>query len=255
MDWQGVLPSPNVRTSGQRQCEELYCWQSMPPCWATTAGDSANRNLVGCCTTIPQHTPPAPPPRLHMPQGLTLMDVEATRRLRARLRTPEAQGKAERLMDIVGTISQVCCWGWASRHQVFSPGVQPGQRGHHFAGARGWGGTPSKQLAGSARAGGVVGTRCRWCVRCMVLPVPHTRVVELSPLRPLSITLPPTHPQGRGATLGARQLWARMSGTMRRLRRSLHALLQQVRSQAGVEVCGGAGLWSGSAADALCHAG
>ena len=33
---------------------------------------------------------------------------------------------------------------------------------------------------------------------------------------------------GRGATLGARQLWARMSGTMRRLRRSLHALLQQL---------------------------
>ena len=67
-----------------------------------------------------------------------MMDIEATRRLRTRLRTPEAQGKAERLMDIVGTISQ-----------------------------------------------------------------------------------------GRGATLGARQLWARMSGTMVRLRRSLHDLLQQ----------------------------
>lgn len=72
-------------------------------------------------------------------KGLTLMDVEATRRLRGRLRMPEAQGKAERLMDIVGTISH-----------------------------------------------------------------------------------------GRGATLGARQLWARMSGTMRRLRHSLHALLEQV---------------------------
>lgn len=36
---------------------------------------------------------------------------------------------------------------------------------------------------------------------------------------------------GRGATLGARQLWARMSGTMRRLRRSLHTLLQQVGSR------------------------
>ena len=71
------------------------------------------------------------------------MDIEATRRLRTRLRTPEAQGKAERLMDIVGTISQ-----------------------------------------------------------------------------------------GRGATLGARQLWARMSGTMVRLRRSLHDLLQQA-SQRG----------------------
>ncbi len=34
---------------------------------------------------------------------------------------------------------------------------------------------------------------------------------------------------GRGATLGARQLWARMSGTMRRLRRTMHALLYQVR--------------------------
>lgn len=33
---------------------------------------------------------------------------------------------------------------------------------------------------------------------------------------------------GRGATLGARQLWARMSGTMRRLRRTMHALLHQV---------------------------
>lgn len=83
-------------------------------------------------------------------KGLTLMDVEATRRLRSRLRTPEAQGKAERLMDIVGTISH-----------------------------------------------------------------------------------------GRGATLGARQLWARMSGTMRRLRRSLHSLLQQARRRGGL--AGGAG--------------
>ncbi|KAI7837292.1 hypothetical protein COHA_008906 [Chlorella ohadii] len=99
-------------------------------------------------------------------KGLTLMDIEATQRLRARLRTPEAQarvhtgGKAERLMDIVGTISH-----------------------------------------------------------------------------------------GRGATLGARQLWARMSGTMRRLRRALHALLQQaeadelnyilctINAPAMVEVC------------------
>ena len=72
------------------------------------------------------------------------MDVEATRRLRVRLRTPEAQGRAERLMDIVGTISQ-----------------------------------------------------------------------------------------GRGATMGARQLWARVSGTMRRLRRSLHTLLEQVGAGAG----------------------
>ena len=77
-------------------------------------------------------------------QGLVLMDIEATRRLRTRLRTPEAQGKAERLMDIVGTISQ-----------------------------------------------------------------------------------------GRGATLGARQLWARMSGTMVRLRRSLHDLLQQASTPWG----------------------
>jgi hypothetical protein len=68
------------------------------------------------------------------------MEIEATRRLRTRLRTPEAQGKAERLMDIVGTISH-----------------------------------------------------------------------------------------GRGATLGARQLWARMSGTMRRLRQALHTLLEQAR--------------------------
>jgi hypothetical protein len=93
-------------------------------------------------------------------KGLTLMDIEATQRLRARLRTPEAQGKAERLMDIVGTISH-----------------------------------------------------------------------------------------GRGATLGARQLWARMSGTMRRLRRSLHTVLQQaeadelnyilctINAPAMVEVC------------------
>ncbi|KAL4858667.1 Pentatricopeptide repeat-containing protein [Chlorella vulgaris] len=93
-------------------------------------------------------------------KGLTLMEIEATQRLRLRLRTPEAQGKAERLMDIVGTISQ-----------------------------------------------------------------------------------------GRGATLGARQLWARMSGTMRRLRRSLHDLLQQaeadelnyilctINAPAMVEVC------------------
>ncbi|KAL4427949.1 hypothetical protein ABPG75_002038 [Micractinium tetrahymenae] len=93
-------------------------------------------------------------------KGLTLLDIESTSRLRARLRTPEAQGKAERLMDIVSTISH-----------------------------------------------------------------------------------------GRGATLGARQLWARMSGTMRRLRRIMHALLQQaeadelnyilctINAPAMVEVC------------------
>ncbi|EFN58086.1 expressed protein [Chlorella variabilis] len=93
-------------------------------------------------------------------KGLTLMDVEATRRLRSRLRTPEAQGKAERLMDIVGTISH-----------------------------------------------------------------------------------------GRGATLGARQLWARMSGTMRRLRRSLHSLLQQARRRGGL--AGGAGAAGAAEADEL----
>lgn len=93
-------------------------------------------------------------------KGLTLMDVEATRRLRARLRTPEAQGKAERLMDIVGTISH-----------------------------------------------------------------------------------------GRGPTMGARQLWARMSGSMHRLRRAAHALLASaepdelnyilctINAPAMVEVC------------------
>ena len=38
--------------------------------------------------------------------GLTPMNIEATQALRGRYRTPEAQGKAERLMDIVGAITR-----------------------------------------------------------------------------------------------------------------------------------------------------
>ena len=39
--------------------------------------------------------------------GLTAMNIEATQRLRAATRTPEAQGKAERIMDIVASITRV----------------------------------------------------------------------------------------------------------------------------------------------------
>lgn len=38
--------------------------------------------------------------------GLTMLNIEATQRLRAALRSPEAQGKAERVMDIVSSISR-----------------------------------------------------------------------------------------------------------------------------------------------------
>ena len=43
--------------------------------------------------------------------GLTPLNIEATQRLRAMARTPEAQGKAERIMDIVASITRVrlCC--------------------------------------------------------------------------------------------------------------------------------------------------
>lgn len=38
--------------------------------------------------------------------GLTPLNIEATQRLRGVYRTPEAQGKAERIMDIVGSITK-----------------------------------------------------------------------------------------------------------------------------------------------------
>jgi len=40
--------------------------------------------------------------------GLTPMDIEATSNVRLKYRTPEAQGQAERIMDIVNTITRVC---------------------------------------------------------------------------------------------------------------------------------------------------
>lgn len=39
--------------------------------------------------------------------GLTPLNIEATQRVRAAYRTPEAQGKSERIMDIVGSITRV----------------------------------------------------------------------------------------------------------------------------------------------------
>jgi hypothetical protein len=39
--------------------------------------------------------------------GLTPLNIEATQRLRVAYRTPEAQGKAERVMDVVGAITRV----------------------------------------------------------------------------------------------------------------------------------------------------
>lgn len=39
--------------------------------------------------------------------GLTTLDIDASKRLLAAAYTPEAQGKAERLMDIVGAINKV----------------------------------------------------------------------------------------------------------------------------------------------------
>lgn len=39
--------------------------------------------------------------------GLTPMDIEATQKVRLRYRTPEAQGHAERIMDIVNSITRV----------------------------------------------------------------------------------------------------------------------------------------------------
>lgn len=39
--------------------------------------------------------------------GLTALNIEATERLRAIYRTPEGQGKAERIMDVVAAISRV----------------------------------------------------------------------------------------------------------------------------------------------------
>lgn len=39
--------------------------------------------------------------------GLTPMDIEGTQTLRAKYRTPEAQGHAERIMDIVNSINRV----------------------------------------------------------------------------------------------------------------------------------------------------
>ena len=38
--------------------------------------------------------------------GLTMLNIEATQSLRAALRSPEGQGKAERVMDIVSSISR-----------------------------------------------------------------------------------------------------------------------------------------------------
>lgn len=40
--------------------------------------------------------------------GLTTLDIDASRRLMAAYHTPEAQGKAERLMDIVAAMNKVC---------------------------------------------------------------------------------------------------------------------------------------------------
>lgn len=39
--------------------------------------------------------------------GLTPLNIEATQQLRAATRTPEAQGKSERIMDIVASITRV----------------------------------------------------------------------------------------------------------------------------------------------------
>jgi hypothetical protein len=51
--------------------------------------------------------------------GLTALNIEATQRQRAAYRTPEAQGKAERLMDIVGAITRV--GGWRASVPVHGP--------------------------------------------------------------------------------------------------------------------------------------
>ena len=128
------------------------------------------------------------------PQGLTLMDIEATQRLRARLRTPEAQARAVSGIRGIRCLPPCCGRRYAGLRSVLRRSAE----------ATCWWGGPtlslSPALQGKAeRLMDVVGT------------ISH----------------------GRGATLGARQLWARMSGTMRRLRRALHTLLQQVGLREG----------------------
>lgn len=128
-----------------------------------------------CC-----HFPPTPSSVL---QGLTLMDIEATQRLRARLRTPEAQAR------------------------VHTGGCLPAMPARYA----GW------SVHGLATMSAAVAEHAEACCCC---------AVQGKAERLMDIVGTISH--GRGATLGARQLWARMSGTMRRLRRALHALLQQV---------------------------
>ena len=87
--------------------------------------DARVRACVRACVRTPPLTPthpstlppPRPPDQVlaasvvedeHAKRtGLTLMDVEGTRAVRAALHSPEAQGRAERLMDIVSSISEV----------------------------------------------------------------------------------------------------------------------------------------------------
>lgn len=44
---------------------------------------------------------------MHKKTGLTPLNIEATQRLREAYRTPEAQGKAELIMDTVNKITKV----------------------------------------------------------------------------------------------------------------------------------------------------
>lgn len=120
------------------------------------------------------------------------MDIEATRRLRARLRTPEAQARPA----APPLLACRCC---ACAHADGTPLLLPPAA---VAAAAGW---------HSRRPGRPRSPLC--------LQGKAERLMDIVS----------TISHGRGATLGARQLWARMSGTMRRLRRSLHSLLQQVR--------------------------
>lgn len=110
------------------------------------------------------------------------MDIEATQRLRARLRTPEAQARVHTGVGGAACHASPLC----------------------------------RLVCGLA----TISTGATNIV-CWLLSAVQGKAERL-------MDIVGTISHGRGATLGARQLWARMSGTMRRLRRALHALLQQV---------------------------